>query len=147
MKKHFNALLVVTIFMMSSLVVNAEFTPSEKIQSEFNRQFAQSTEVKWEAVSDFYKVTFVQRGQYLTAFFNQEGGIERVARNISPSVLPLILQRNFENKLASSWITECFEVSGVNGTEYYLTLENANDITTYQSNINDWDVYKKTIKS
>jgi len=147
MKKHLNTLLIVTILMMSSFVVNAEITPSEKVQSEFNRQFALSTEVKWEAVSDFYKVTFTQRGQYLTAFFNQGGGIERVARNINPSALPLILQKDFENKLALSWITECFEVSGVNGAEYYLTLENANDITTYHSNSNDWDVYKKTIKS
>lgn len=147
MKKQIISLFTVTILLMNSLFANAEFTPSEKVQSEFNHLFTQSTDVKWEAVSGFNKVTFIQRGQFLTAFFNQEGGMESVARNISPAALPLILQKDFENKLEASWVTECFEVSGIDGTEYYLTLENANDITTYHSSSNDWDVYKKTQKS
>ena len=146
MKKKLAVLFAVTILLMSATFANANLKPSPQALNEFKHLFTQPTEVKWEEVSNFYKVTFIQGGQYLTAFFNPAGKIESISRNISTSTIPLILQKEIQNKLSSSWITECFELFGRNGTEYYITIESANDTIVYRSNINDWDVYKKTKK-
>jgi len=147
MKKKLTALFAGTILLISTSFANADLRPSKEVQNEFNRLFTDPKEVKWEQVSDFYKVTFNQKGEYLTAFFNPAGKIESVSRNITTNTLPLILQKTMESKLRDSWVTECFELYGKNGTEYYVTLQNADNTIVYRSDGNDWDVYKKTRRS
>jgi len=143
MKKRLTALFAATILFISTTFANKNIDPSLPLQNEFSRLFTQPTEVKWELVSNFYKVSFVESGQHLTAFFNPSGKIEAVSRNISTAYLPLILQKRLQDKLSSSWITECFEVYGKNGTKYYVTIANANDKVLYMSNSDDWYKYKQ----
>ncbi|HEY2721066.1 MAG TPA: hypothetical protein VGI82_05045 [Chitinophagaceae bacterium] len=144
MKKRLTALFTATILFATATLANENIDPSLPVQNEFHHLFSQPTEVKWEVVSDFYKVSFVQSGQHLTAFFNPAGNIEAISRNISTVSLPLILQGRLQDKLASSWITDCFEMYGKNGTEYYVTIANANGKVLYVSNSDDWDKYKGT---
>ncbi len=140
MKKRLTALFAATILSMSAFA-NTHIDPSAAVQNEFNHLFTQPTEVNWELVADLYKVSFVQSGQHLSAFFNQSGKIEAVSRNITTVSLPLILQKRLQDKLASSWVSECFELYGKNGTEYYVTIENANEKVLYVSNSDDWKKY------
>lgn len=147
MKKKLTGLFAAIILFASASFANDGTQPSAQLQKEFNRIFAQSSEAKWEKVSDLYKVSFVQGGQYLTVYFSPLNRIESVSRNISTSTLPLILQKEIHDKLSnSSWITECFEIFGKNGTQYYATLENANEKTIYHSSGADWVVYKRIAK-
>ncbi|MFI5188619.1 MAG: hypothetical protein ACHQF0_17935 [Chitinophagales bacterium] len=144
MKKRLTALVAATILFMGTAFANKNIEPSQPLQNEFNRLFSQPTEVKWELVSNFYKVSFVQSGQHITAFFNPSGKIEAVSRNISTVYLPLILQKSLQEKLSSSWVSECFEVDGKNGIKYYVTIENANEKVLYESTGNDWSKYTQT---
>ena len=145
MKKKLTALFVATILLLSTTFAKTANEPSKQLKNEFTRIFAQATEVKWEEVADnLYKVSFLEGTQYLTAFFNAAGKMEAISRNISTNTLPLILEKGIQDKLSASWVTECFEIFGKNGTEYYLTIENANETTLYHANSSDWDVYKKT---
>src|SRR6476646_4170395 len=80
--------------------------PSQQIKTEFSRVFTQSTDVKWQEVSNFYVATFKQGEQYLTAYFNPSGNIEAVSRNISTTSLPLILQKGLQHKLQNAWVAE-----------------------------------------
>jgi len=144
MKKKMIALFAVTILLTSTTFATGE--PSSEIKKEFSQMFAKASEAKWEEVSNFYKVTFLEGGQYLTAFYNPSGEFESLARNISTAMLPLALQKDLQGKLQNAWITDSFELYGKNGTEYYVTVENANEKTLYRSNSTNWSIYKRIQK-
>ena len=144
MKKRLIALFAATILLLSTTFANTNIEPSLSVQTAFNRLFKQPTEIKWEMLNDLYKVSFVQSGQYLTAFFNPSGRVEAVSRNISTITLPLILQKRIEDKLPLSWVSECFELFGKNGTEYYVTIENADEKILYKATGNEWIKVKTT---
>jgi len=138
-----------TALMLLSIVTFAsdDITPPKELQNEFNREFAQSTDVKWEKIADYYKVSFVQNGQYLIVYFDVFNNIETISRNINTDMLPMILKKDIKDKVSeSSWITDCFEILGENGTEYYVVVEDANQKTIYQAGGNSWDVFKRTEK-
>jgi hypothetical protein len=134
--------------LLSTLTFATDSTkPSEQLQKEFNREFAQSTDVEWTQVGDFYKASFLLEGKYLTVYFDAFNNIESISRNISTDALPMILQKNLKKGLLETgWISDCFELYGQNGTEYYIVVENADEIIFYQANQNDWEVFKRTEK-
>jgi len=102
---------------------------------------------KWEKIADYYKASFVQNGQYLIVYFDVFNNNETISRNINTDMLPMILKKDIKDKVSeSSWITDCFEILGENGTEYYVVVEDADQKTIYQAGGNSWDVYKRTEK-
>jgi hypothetical protein len=141
-------MLFAALMLISSVTFASDgIEPSERLQKEFSREFAQATDVKWEKVADYYKASFVEDGQYFVAYFDAFNQVESISRNISTNMLPLILQKDLKNEVSeSSWITDCFELSGKNGTEYYIVLENADQKTIYQSDGFVWSVFKRTDK-
>ena len=146
MKKNLTALFAVILLLTSPTFAKTNIDPSLQIQNEFNRMFAQSTEVKWEEVTNFHKVTFMYEEQYLTAYYNPLGEFVSVSRNISTNMLPILLHKGLREKLDGFWISESFEVSGNNGSNYYVTLENATEKTLYVSNSTSWSVYRNSQK-
>ena len=140
--------LFTALMLLSSLTFATDGTkPSEQLLKEFNRSFSQSAEVEWTQVGDYYKVTFLMEGKYLTAYFDALNNVESISRNISTNMLPIILQTNLKEKLSESvWISDCFELFGQNGTEYYVVIENADEKIFYQSNQAQWDVFKRVEK-
>src|SRR5215218_10686652 len=98
MKTRITALLI-ALMLFSGVTFSADgIQPSAELQKEFNRSFAHSTEVKWEKVADYYKVSFLLEGQYLIAYFDAFNTIESISRNISTNMLPLIFQKDVRNK-------------------------------------------------
>jgi hypothetical protein len=147
MKKKLIGLFTTILLFTGALFANEGTQPSKQVQKEFDRAFAQSKEVKWEKIADFYKVSFLLGDQYLTAIFSPSNRIESVSRNISIATLPLTLQKGIQDKLSDlAWVTECIELSGKNGTEYYATVENADQKIAYHSNGHVWSVFKITEK-
>lgn len=147
MKKKLIGLFTTILLFTSVLFANEGTQPSKQLQREFNRAFAQSKEVKWERIADFYKVSFLLGDQYFTAIFDPSNKIESVSRNISIATLPTALQSGIEDKLSGfSWVTECIELSGKDGIEYYATVENADQKMAYHSNGRVWSVFKITEK-
>lgn len=147
MKKRITTLL--TALMLISIVTFASdgIKPSEQLQKEFNHEFAQATDVKWEIVADYYKASFIEDGQSFVVYFDAFNQVESISRSIGTHTLPLILQKDLKNKMAeSSWVVDCFELFGKNGTEYYVVLENADQQTVYQADGFGWSVYKRTDK-
>ena len=146
MKKKITGLFV-ALLLLSTLTFATDITPSQELQKKFNGTFGQATEVKWEKVADYYKASFVQDGQYLFVYFDAFNNIESLSRNISVNMLPLVLQKSLKDELSeTTWITDCIELFGENGTEYYIVLEDANEKTIYQANSKTWDVYERTDK-
>ena len=147
MKKKLTTLFAALMLVSIVTFANDGITPSEKLQKELNNEFAQATDVKWEKVADYYKASFIQDGQFLSAYFNASNKLESTSRIIGTNMLPLILQTDLKNKVSeSSWIADCFELSIGNGTEYYVVVESNDEKTIYQSDDFGWSVYKKTGK-
>ena len=140
---------LLTALMLISIVTfaNDGIKPSEKLQKEFSQEFAQATDVKWEKVADYYKASFIEDGQYFAVYFDAFNQIQSISRHISTNMLSLILQKELKNKISeSSWIADCFELSGKNGTEYYVVLEDADQKMFYQADEFTWSVFKRTDK-
>jgi len=147
MKTRITTLLAALMLISIVTFANDGIKPSELLQKEFSHEFAQATDVKWEKVADYYKASFIEDGQSLVVYFDAFNKIESISRSIGTNMLPLILQKDLKNKISeSSWVADCFELSGKNGTQYYVVLENADQKTIYQADGFSWSVYKKTDK-
>ena len=144
MKPMFVLLIFMTSFFTKS---NASDIISAKALKSFSTTFGDAKEASWIATDTYYKVQFILNDQTLTAFYSAEGSLIRVTRNISSFDLPIMLQAELRKKYPNQWITELIEMSGENGTNYYLTVENADVKTILKSNGNaTWSVYTKLRK-
>jgi hypothetical protein len=143
-------LFVLAMFLSSFFTKTSYATDivSAKALQSFQNTFVSAKEASWTVTDTYYKVQFILNDQTLTAFYNQEGSFVGVTRNISSFQLPIILQTELKKDHANEWITELFEMSHDNGTDYYITLENADNKTILKSSNNStWSVYKKLRKS
>ena len=121
---------------------------STTVLDAFTTEFAEAKDVQWTSGSNFYKADFIMNSQYMAAYYNFNGQLLGVTRNISSLDLPLNLQNNLRKDYGSHWISGLFEVSNDDGTHYYITMENADEVVTLKSSNNGkWKVYKKAVKS
>ncbi len=120
---------------------------SPQIIKSFQQTFMNAKEVVWTKSTNFYKVDFVLNDQAVTAFYNEQGNLAAVTRNITSLQLPIILQTEIKKDYSNYWISDLFELSNDNGTEYYLTIEDANTKVVLKSVGNaSWSTYLKTRK-
>jgi hypothetical protein len=123
-----------------------EVTPAA-LQS-FSNSFKTATEVNWSVSENFYKANFALNGQYVAAYYNGEGKMIALTRNISSLNLPITLQASLKNNYDCYWISELVEMATDEGTAYYITLENADTKLVLKSSSNtEWSQYKKIRKS
>ena len=86
-------------------------------------------------------------GQSLSALLSEEGKLIAVSRNILSTELPLNLQASLSKNFAAYWISDLVEYAVGNETLYYLTVENADQKSVYESvGTYDWSLLKKTAK-
>ncbi|HKZ67414.1 MAG TPA: hypothetical protein VJ111_13700 [Chitinophagaceae bacterium] len=133
---------------VSSLTAFAgEKNVSATVLNSFNKEFAGAKEVQWTNTNDYYKAAFVYNGQNVNAFYQLDGGLIAITRNISSLELPINLQTNLKNSYSKYWISDLFEVSNNEGTSYYITVENADSkIVLKSSGAGQWNTYKKMAK-
>ena len=146
MKPLFILILAVSSFLTSSTY--ASDIISAKAVKSFKTTFTTAKDAEWIVIDKYYKVQFLMNEQTLTAYYNADGNLLSVIRNISSTQLPLMLLAELKNKYSNQWITELFEMSNENGTDYYVTLENAESKTILKSSNNsNWTLYNKIKKS
>lgn len=145
MKKTLLALVV----LISSLVVNAAGkNVNEKVLNAFKTEFTTASQVEWTTGPNYYKASFVFNDKHVFAFYNAEGRLLGLTRNITTSELPLKLQADLKKNYDTYWISDLFEAAREEGTSYYLTLEDADTRLVLRASAdNSWTVYEKTKKS
>ncbi|MDB5252297.1 MAG: hypothetical protein JWP27_1466 [Flaviaesturariibacter sp.] len=135
--------------MLATSISQAE-TPVEvspAIRKSFETTFKNAREVDWTVSTTFAKAQFALDGQYINAFYDNDGSLIALTRNITASQLPMMLQTSLKTESANYWISDLFEISNEEGTSYYVTLENAdNKIVLKSSDNKDWTSYKKIRK-
>ena len=142
---------LIAFSLLASVVSKADTTYTDKVEpfvlKSFETTFSNAREVSWTTVSDLYKATFTFNGQHIIAFYNNEGALVAVTRNIASNQLPIKLQTALKNN-DNAWISDLFEVSGEEGTTYYVTLETADRKVIMKSVGNSsWNVYQKIEKN
>lgn len=145
MKKMMLALVV----LISSLAVHAEErNVNDKVLNAFKTEFTTASQVEWSTGPDYYKASFVFNDKHVYAFYNSEGRLLGLTRNITTSELPLKLQTELKKIYETYWITDLFEAAREEGTAYYLTLEDADTRLVLKASAdNSWTVYEKSKKS
>ncbi len=145
--------LFILLTVISSLISTAGFARDEPEVSRaaiasFQSAFAAASEVKWTVNENYFKAEFALNGQYASAYYDAEGALIATTRNISSLQLPISLQASLKKEYANYWVSELFEISNESGTQYYVTLENAdNKLVLRSACYNEWKTYKKTSKA
>jgi hypothetical protein len=82
------------------------------------------------------------------AYYNEDGDLMAVVRNILSEQLPINLQTELKKKYNDRWISDLFEMASEGQTSYFVTVENADETITLRStDFNSWSVYKKVKKA
>ena len=140
-------ILMLAITLSSFAAFAGEENVDTKVLNAFNREFTGAKDVKWTANKTFYKASFVFNGQYVYAFYQLDGELMAITRNISSLDLPMKLQTNPKKGYEGYWISELFEVSNSDATKYYITMEKADSKIILKSNGDgNWNVFKKSTK-
>lgn len=143
--------LVVTLTIALSLFSLSSFANGEGVSpkaiASFNNSFKTAKEVNWTVTNNFYKADFSLNGQYVTAFYDSEGKMMALTRNISSLQLPMTLQADLKKNYDCYWITDVLEMATEEGTSYYITVENADTQLVLKSNFGSWSTFKKQRKS
>ena len=83
----------------------------------------------------------------LVAYYDNDGKVLAVVRNIYFPSLPLSLQLDLKKIDKGYWITKICEVTNQEGTQYRVTLESAEKIIQLSSNgVSGWEVIKREVK-
>jgi hypothetical protein len=142
----FTMTLALGLFAMSSFA-NAEDVAPAALES-FKTSFKTATDVNWSVSENYYRANFSLNGQLVSAFYNHDGKMIALTRNITSLQLPIALQASLKNNYDCYWITDLVEMANEDGTTYYVTLENADTKLVLKSSANsDWSHYKKQRKS
>ncbi len=121
---------------------------SQAALQSFHSSFKTASEVKWSRAVNYYKAEFIFSGQYVSAFYDAEGSLIAMTRNISSLQLPISLQAAVKNNYSNFWISDLFEVANEEGTTYYITLQSG-DTKLILKSLSDskWVGYKKQSQS
>jgi len=114
----------------------------------FNKDFATAKNISLEQKQDYLKVTFTLNDQVMFAYYNNNGDLRAVVRNLLSGQLPINLLTELKSDYAGYWISDLFEVASDDQTTYYVTLENAdNKIVLNAFGGSRWSVYAKSKKN
>jgi len=144
--------LVLTLTIALSLVGFSSFKTIDDVApaaiKSFNSSFKTANEVNWSVSDNFYKANFALNGQYVAAYYNAEGKLIALTKNITSLQLPLALQADLKKTSEGYWISDLFELANDEGTSYYITLENGDSKIVMKSVSNsEWTTFKKQRKS
>jgi hypothetical protein len=86
-------IIIMLAITISSLAVFAgEENVNSRVLNAFSREFSGAKDVKWTTNETYSKASFVYNGQYVYAFYQLDGELMAMTRNISSIDLPIKLQ-------------------------------------------------------
>lgn len=128
---------------LSSFAHNGEEV-NENVLRAFNKEFSGAQDVNWEVGKSVSKATFRLQGQVMFAYYHDAGDLVAVTRNIISGQLPITLLSDLKKNYQEYWITDLFEMSADDNTNYYITLQNADQtIVLKSSGTQGWQLYRK----
>lgn len=140
-------IIVILAIAISSFSAFASEPVSSTVLNAFNKEFTGVKDVKWTSGENYVKASFVFNGQNVVAFYEQNGQLIAMTRNITSLEMPISLQTSLKNQYKGYWISDLFEMSNNEGTVYYITMENADSKLVLKSNgSSKWTSFKRAAK-
>lgn len=124
-----------------------EVDVTKKILNAFQKEFSTAKDVTWTNAKDHFRACFLYNDRYVFAFYSLEGELLAMSRYISPDALPLTLATSLKKNYSDYWITDLFEVSRNDGTQYVITLEDADTRLILKAGNSGWYVHERIRKS
>jgi len=141
---------IATVLMLGASAFAAAGNDGEANQlavRSFKKDFASAKNIVWEQKEAFTKATFSLNGQVMFAYYNNNGDLQAVIRNITSDQLPINLLASLKNEYNDCWITDLFEMASNDETTYYVTLETSEKkIVLRSAGAGVWEVYSKERK-
>jgi hypothetical protein len=125
---------------------NNSNTVNDKVQTSFKQEFATAQNVVFSKTNNYIKAAFTLNNQVMEAYYTADGEMIGVSKNLLSTELPIGLQVDLKRDYADYWISDLFEFATESNSNYFITVENADQKITLQSNGNEWIVYKKAKK-
>ena len=149
MKHRILTLALLLSLSLSNIFANTnEEVVNYKAANSFKKEFTQAQEVKWENGKDFVKATFKMNDQVMIAYYTNGGVLLGVTRNITITQLPINLLTDVKKNHSNTWISDLFEVTTNDETNYYITLEDADQTLVLKSTgSTGWSTFKKQKKN
>ena len=139
------AALLLTVGISSSFATTKD-GGNDAATVSFRKDFKKVEVIETHIGKDFIKFTFKMNDVVMSAFYNENGQLLAITRNIQSSQLPLQLLMQIKKDYASYWITDLFEYDGDGTNSYYITLESADYRVILRSNGTEWELYDKKVK-
>lgn len=147
MKKIFLALGIVMMMGISAFATGDDGAVSQQARNSFKKDFTAASNVRWEQKDRYVKATFCLNNQVLYAYYNNNGELQAIVRNIISDQLPISLLTNLRRDYSDYWISDLFEISADGQTFYYVTVENSDKkIVLKSEDTSGWDVFSKEKK-
>ena len=148
MKKTIFATAMMLTIGLTSSFANTNDNINEQVTASFSKDFAGAKEVRWQKANNYAKATFAMYGQVMFAYYNENGELIGLVRNILSDKLPMGLMTDLKKNYNDRWISDLFEMHSEGQSTYYATLETADETLVLKSNgLNGWSVYKRTKKN
>ena len=134
---------------VSSIFANTnEEVVNAKAANSFKKEFSKAQDVKWESGKQYVKDTFKMNDQVMIAYYSNAGELLGITRNLTTSQLPINLMTDIKKNHKNAWITDLFEITTNDETNYYITLEDADQTVVLKSaGSYGWSTYKKEKKN
>jgi hypothetical protein len=127
---------------------NDEGTVNQLAVRSFKKDFTGASSVTWEQRESYTKATFSLHGQVLFAYYNSNGDLQAVVRNITSDQLPINLLSSLKKEYGDYWISDLFEIASDDQTSYYVTLETADKKVVLKSQGAEfWGEYQREKKT
>jgi len=139
------AALLLTVGISSSFANTTE-DGNDAATASFHKDFKKVEVVEKHIGKNFTKFTFKMNDVIMSAFYNENGQLLAITRNIQSNQLPLQLLMQIKKDYSNYWISDLFEYNGDGSSNYYITLETADQRVILRSNGTEWEVYDKKIK-
>lgn len=94
-----------------------------RILANFKKEFGDARQIRWDVNREFTRAHFLLNQQGLIAYFDREGELVSLARNILYNQLPITVIKSLEKKFPSTEFSGIVEVTSNNETSYLMTVE------------------------
>jgi len=126
---------------------NEDGTVNQLIVKSFKKDFNGASNIIWEQRDTYTKATFSLHGQVLFAYYNNNGDLQAVVRNITSDQLPISLLSSLRKEYGNCWISDLFEIVSDDQTSYYVTLEDSDKKVVLKSQGTEfWSEFRKEKK-
>ncbi len=118
----FSAMLVLSLGVATAFANNP--LPEETAASKsFKKEFAGAENVKWTAIGEFQKASFLLAGHRAEAYFSADGELAGSVRDLFYDQLPLAVMKTVDSRFENADIIDVREISNSEGTSYKVQLE------------------------